>query len=332
MSIRFFCPSGHRLSVSENLAGRSGVCPLCQQSVLVPTESDPAAEQAGEGPPAVGQRMPPKRPPRPQPRPVEAPPPQPQTPLSAPSPPPPPPPPPPPSPGQHPPPIPKSRHARRAEPAWSDVPQGLGLPQGLAKPQAVPPPPPPAKGPPPGPIPGKQPQTPPVPRAAKPAANKRSWISDTPGYRPDKSKLQTVYWLAAGLLALTAVCLWPAVKHYDHLATPTWAKVVLLLSALQLSYIAWMLSVPDWSTLRVMMVVFTVVSALYGTGMTIAFFSSPDDPAAGGSFLQLHDVQQYAATWCALVVLLGGLMTYLLGRCDSRWRKAFRLSVRKERS
>jgi hypothetical protein len=36
MSIRCACPNGHPLTVSESLAGKTGLCPLCRAPVRVP--------------------------------------------------------------------------------------------------------------------------------------------------------------------------------------------------------------------------------------------------------------------------------------------------------
>jgi hypothetical protein len=36
MSIRCVCPNGHPLTVSESLAGKAGLCPLCRAPVRVP--------------------------------------------------------------------------------------------------------------------------------------------------------------------------------------------------------------------------------------------------------------------------------------------------------
>src|ERR1700722_16465157 len=51
MSIRFYCPLGHRLQVPDARAGKKGRCPLCQQKVIVPV-SDPRPSgrpKLGEG-------------------------------------------------------------------------------------------------------------------------------------------------------------------------------------------------------------------------------------------------------------------------------------------
>ena len=39
MSIRFYCPLGHRLQVPDARAGKKGRCPLCQQKVIVPVSN-----------------------------------------------------------------------------------------------------------------------------------------------------------------------------------------------------------------------------------------------------------------------------------------------------
>jgi hypothetical protein len=41
MGIVVFCPSGHRVKVKDELAGRKGVCPECQARFRIPRESCP---------------------------------------------------------------------------------------------------------------------------------------------------------------------------------------------------------------------------------------------------------------------------------------------------
>lgn len=41
MGIVAFCPSGHRVKVKDELAGRKGVCPECQTRFRIPLESCP---------------------------------------------------------------------------------------------------------------------------------------------------------------------------------------------------------------------------------------------------------------------------------------------------
>jgi hypothetical protein len=140
----------------------------------------------------------------------------------------------------------------------------------------------------------------------------------TTGYQPDADKCSTVYYLAAAMAALSLYCIAPAISHLNLGAAPNWARVVVLLSVLQLAYAAWLASIPDWSTLRSSMIIFTVVAALYGLTMTVALSTPAENPLP----LDLTDVRRQAVLWCAGVVLLASLLAYGCGRAAWRWRKA----------
>jgi hypothetical protein len=139
----------------------------------------------------------------------------------------------------------------------------------------------------------------------------------TTGYQPDADKCSTVYYLAAAMAALSLYCLAPAISHLNLGAAPNWARVVVLLSLLQLAYSVWLASIPDWSTLRSSMIIFTVVAALYGLTMTVALSTPTENPLP----LDLTDVRRQAVLWCAGVVLLASLLAYGCGRAAWRWRR-----------
>ena len=44
MSIRFRCPSGHRIKAADTFAGQSARCPACGMDVVVPALVDPITE------------------------------------------------------------------------------------------------------------------------------------------------------------------------------------------------------------------------------------------------------------------------------------------------
>lgn len=143
-------------------------------------------------------------------------------------------------------------------------------------------------------------------------------VSALPPYVPDKAKVHTVYLLAAGMAAVSVFCAVPGLQHLNLAEAPDWARFVLLLSALQLVYCAWMASLPDWSTVWVGMVVFAVVSAIYGMGLAIATATPVERPVV----LELTDVRGTARGWCAAAMLLTGLMTYCCGRVSGGWRRS----------
>lgn len=105
-----------------------------------------------------------------------------------------------------------------------------------------------------------------------------------------------------------------------NLATaPGWARAVVLLAALQAVYIGWMLSAPDWSTAWVVMLVFAGVSALYAVATAMAIATPPDRAMPLG----LGEVRYSARAWCASVLAVMSLCTYLVGRFSTRWRRSF---------
>jgi hypothetical protein len=141
------------------------------------------------------------------------------------------------------------------------------------------------------------------------------------GYTPDADKRWTVYYLAAGMLAFGVFCLMPALRYWNLGEAPDWARAVWLTSLLQFAFVAWVVSVPDWSTLWVSMIAFTLVATGYGLTMAVAL-TTPLDQAIP---LDMTDIRRQAPLWCGCVVLLAFLIAYLCGRAAWRWRKTFEL-------
>jgi hypothetical protein len=152
---------------------------------------------------------------------------------------------------------------------------------------------------------------------------------DTPrvvGYRPDRGKVTTVYGLATALAAVALFGAAPAVvRMYDDgpLDAPRWAQVALLIAGLQLAYVAWMASTPDWSTVWVAMWVFALVASFYALIMGVAVFT----PRSRVIILEMADERDRAAGWCAAVVLLTFLATYMCGRVAFRWQKTMKAAL-----
>lgn len=146
--------------------------------------------------------------------------------------------------------------------------------------------------------------------------------------KANKGKTQTVYMLGVGLALVVLASALPALGHLNIVEAPGWARAVFLLAALQLVYIAWMMALPDWSTVWVGMWLFAVVAALYAMVLMIVTFTAPGKPM----MLSLYDVQQTAKGWSAIMVLLMGLMSYMCGRVSMSWRKAFELAKAKRPS
>jgi hypothetical protein len=163
---------------------------------------------------------------------------------------------------------------------------------------------------------------PPGPTPDEPIAVPASTIAQPqPGYRPDSDKRWTTYYLAVAIIALALFCMAPALPHWNLGAAPGWARVVLLVSLLQVAYGAWVVSIPDWATLRASMVVLTAIAAGYGMMMTIALTTSPEYALP----LDLTDIRRQAVHWCGCVMLLASLLAYFCGRAAWRWQRTLAL-------
>jgi hypothetical protein len=223
MSIDFRCPSGHKLSVDDALAGRKARCPLCRQKMLVPADNSEPNRFAD----AVDEE---------------------------------------------------------AEPAAVDIVASDASAYGAAPQWEI--------------------------------------------YRPDAGKVQTVQLLAIGMALAALLAAAPAMRHWNLAAAPDWARLVLLVSALQLAYVAWMVSVPDWTSVWVAMLVYAVVTALYCAGMAIFMYTPADSPLV----LDLEEYRYSAAGWCLAVVLLTGMMTFVAGKTSAGWRRSYVLALRRRQA
>jgi hypothetical protein len=167
------------------------------------------------------------------------------------------------------------------------------------------------------------------------------------GYRPDHDKVITVRLLAIGLVLIALFGAAPAVMQFEfakRLAAsnggstpivkaaetdwslsqlPRWARCALVLAAMQLFYVAWMVTLPDWSTVWVVSWVFASMAAAYAAALAVLWFTPRPDLL----ILDLAGVEQQARRWCIAVTLLLCLASYLAGRTSFRWHRAFRIAA-----
>jgi hypothetical protein len=143
-------------------------------------------------------------------------------------------------------------------------------------------------------------------------------------YRPDAGKVLTVRWLALFLFSAVFFSVCPAVyrTHLNLETAPGWARLVLLLAGLQAVYVVWMLNVPDWASVWVVMLVFATVSAAYALAAAIALATPLHEPLLLGMD---EGIRRPAKAWCGAVMLVMALATYLCGRTSAKWRRSFEL-------
>jgi hypothetical protein len=127
--------------------------------------------------------------------------------------------------------------------------------------------------------------------------------------------------LGAALVVLSLVHLAPAARHLAITSAPDWARAVILVALLELAFAAWMVLVPDWSTVWATMIVLALVATLYGAALAVAILTPPGTPAV----LEMDDIRQSARLWCSVVIVLTCALTYLYGRFSFKWYKQFQL-------
>ncbi|HEX3659222.1 MAG TPA: hypothetical protein VHV55_25765 [Pirellulales bacterium] len=158
--------------------------------------------------------------------------------------------------------------------------------------------------------------------AIRTAAPVRGWIRSaepdemTRVFRPDETRLQMMYLLGGALMLVALLSSWPALTHFRRHDAAPWVAAVLLMSVANLVYVVWLLSLADWSTLRVGMALCAVCAATYACGLAIVMGT----PASGSIALGLDEVRADAGSWCALQMGLLGGVCYGFGRQASSWR------------
>lgn len=307
MSIRFYCPQGHRLKVPPAKAGKAARCPVCQQRVVVPLESPPApARPQSDGSRHIGSQpdrsvvslaavsdQPRAAPPTP--------------------------------PGQSP------RVAVEPPPLAPVAAVGLG--SATSSPgQAISEPPPPhphQSSPSAPPSAASTLENPPAGDAPQPVAVRRPWWATFDPTLPRKAyclvepgKRQLVRWTALAVALLACFQAAPAVRFLNLLYAPEWAKWVVVLAALQVGFAMYLAILPSWPSLWTTMVVLGGLAAIYAAAMAIVAAT----PAGRPLLFELDDWRRTAAPWAACNVLLLGLLAYGCGRTATRWQRSWTLA------
>jgi flagellar motor component MotA len=92
----------------------------------------------------------------------------------------------------------------------------------------------------------------------------------------------------------------------------------LAITLVELAYVVWMVTVPDWSTVWTAMIVFALVAAVYGAALALTVMT----PRTTAMLFDLDENRDAARLWCASVVVVTSLMTYVTGTIGYKWRKA----------
>ena len=150
------------------------------------------------------------------------------------------------------------------------------------------------------------------PRSAQPEKQQPA----QPEKQPNGYRRRTVYWLGAGLTLLSLFHLVPVLGHLDLGSAPAWSRIVLVITLVELAYVVWMVTVPDWSTVWTAMIVFALVAAVYGAALALTVMT----PRTTSMLFDLDHQRDAARLWCVVATLLTSLMAYVAGTIGYRWR------------
>jgi hypothetical protein len=142
-------------------------------------------------------------------------------------------------------------------------------------------------------------------------------------YEPDEGRTWAARGLAVLLAVAVALTLIPVIRLPGHLnpeTAPAWARIILSMAVLQIVYVLWMANAPDWGSVWVVMLVFAFTATAYAVVTAVASFTPLHYPLPLG----MTEVRDSAHKWCAAVLAVMCLATYLCGRLSTRWNRAFR--------
>ncbi len=159
-------------------------------------------------------------------------------------------------------------------------------------------------------------------RSSKPAAELRAYEAEAP-------RRQTVYQLAAGLVAVALVSVLPALadvrEHLQALESPglaPWASLLLMAGVLQLAYAMYLVQIPDWSTVWVASLVYLILATAYAMFLGVFLLADAHSQFIGWMGLVDHVSSDRAVGWCVTMLCLSCLLAYALGRYSVRWHRA----------
>jgi hypothetical protein len=142
-------------------------------------------------------------------------------------------------------------------------------------------------------------------------------------HEPDDEEIQTARSLALLLALIVGLGTIPAWGHVNLQTAPNWARLVLLLAAIEGFYLVWMVATPDWASVWVVMIVFAFAASLYAMATAIAWGTPPSRPLP----LDIGELRHTAARWCGAMLLLHVLATWLCGHTASKWRQSYELQM-----
>ncbi len=126
--------------------------------------------------------------------------------------------------------------------------------------------------------------------------------------------------LVAALAVASLVQLAP-VFGFGEPSAPDWMRCLLVISLLQLMFWAWMILVPDWSSLWVATLASASTAVFYGFVLAIAIAAPADAP----DLLDMNAMRASAQLWAVVMLIMCGALTLACGQLSFQWQKRSRV-------
>ncbi len=137
-------------------------------------------------------------------------------------------------------------------------------------------------------------------------------------YRLDRHAVRRVYVLAIVEAIVTLIIALPALKQLGSHGVPAWAWIVFALVAMQTLYMLWVVTLPDWSTVWMGSLVFSLTSGVHLSGLALCLAIARETRPLGLASTTLGGVG-----WCAAVAILALVMAYVCVRISRPWREEY---------
>ncbi len=149
-----------------------------------------------------------------------------------------------------------------------------------------------------------------------------------PWQPPTVSQQRSLFWMTLLVVALGLLSMLPGLATLSSKFEPIWARVSMLIGTWQLGLAVWIMTIPDWSTLRVMLWSYALLAAFHG-GLFAVTLATPS-----GEILpwDLTEIRSSAIPWTGGMAFFCVLAAYASGTLMSRWRKQVRKTQRASQS
>lgn len=145
-----------------------------------------------------------------------------------------------------------------------------------------------------------------------------------PWQPPTLSQQRSLFWMTLLVLLLGLLSMLPGFASLNSGFGPVWARASMLLGMWQIGLAIWIMTIPDWSALRVALWSYGLLAAFYGALLAVCMAT----PRGQVLLWDLTDVRERAIPWSGGMAFFCLLAAYANGTFMARWQKQVRKAQR----